>query len=298
MMAALDPLGLPIAMDVVAGQNADDRLYIPVLARALSCLSGLGKLVVGDCKMSALAIRAYLQAQGQFYLTPLSQVGEVAKQMASWIEEGVAKGEKANKVLVVDGEKTCEIARGYEFKRQCTSGDLCWEERVLVVRSHAWAQALQQNLEKRLEKARATLLALTPPVGQGKQQIKEEKDLVERADAILEKYEVTGLLTYTYERESRMTEKLVGRGRSGPNRERQVIEQVRYQVLTVKRNEEALAKRVAAFGWRAYVTTAPSTRLSFEQAVLEYRHEYRVERDFGRVIRRHPWDCSHVRQTR
>jgi transposase len=73
MMAALDPLGLPIAMDIVAGQNADDGLYIPVLERTLSCLQGKGKLVVGDCKLSALAIRAYIQAQGHYSLMPLSK---------------------------------------------------------------------------------------------------------------------------------------------------------------------------------------------------------------------------------
>jgi transposase len=282
MMATLDPLGLPIALDVLAGQHADDGLYIPVLARALSCLKGTGKLVVGDCKMSAISIRAYLQGMGHFYLTPLSQVGEVAQQMASWIEAGRAKGEEMNKVMVGDGEGIDEIACGYEFKRQCTSLDLSWEERVLIVRSRAMAQTFQQNLEKRLEKARVALLALTPPVGRGKRQIKEEKDLVERADAILEKYEVKGLLTYMYERESCVTEKLMGRGRGGPNRERQVIEQVRYQVLTVKRNEEAITKQGATLGWRAYATNAPTDRLSFEHAVLEYRDEYRVERGFGR----------------
>ena len=75
MMAALDPLGLPIAMDIVPGQNADDGLYIPVLSRVLSMFAGKGKLVVGDCKMSAAAIRAYMQAQGQFYLVPSPRSG-------------------------------------------------------------------------------------------------------------------------------------------------------------------------------------------------------------------------------
>ena len=35
-------------------------------------------------------------------------------------------------------------------------------------------------------------------------------------------------------------------------------------------------------GWRAYATNAPQTRLSFENAVLEYRNEFRIERVFGR----------------
>jgi transposase len=282
MMATLDPLGLPAALEIAAGQHADDGLYIPVLSRVLSYFPEKGKLVVGDCKISAVAIRAYLQVKGQFYLAPLAHVGEVAKQMDSWIATGVAMGAKATKVMIGEGEETEEIAQGYELKRQCSDAGQIWEERVLVVKSYAWALAQQHHLEKRLEKAEKELLALTPPVGQGKRQIKEEPHLVERVEAILAKYEVTGLLTYAYQRQSQRIEKLVGRGRGGPNREREVIEQVRYEMVAVKRDEEAIAKRVAALGWRAYATNAPQTRLSFEQAVLEYRNEYRVERDFGR----------------
>jgi hypothetical protein len=282
MMAALDPLGLPMALEIAPGQQADDGLYIPVLSRVLSTFADKGKLVVGDCKASAAAIRAYLQAEGQFYLVPLAHVGEVAKQMAFWIATGVAMGAKANKVVIGEGEEAEEIALGYELKRSCTHKGQVWEERVLIVKSHTWASAQEHHLEKRLEKAEKELRALTPPVKQGQQQIKEESQLVKQATAILSKYGVTGLLTYTYERESKKIEKLVGRGRSGPNRERQVVEQVRYQMKTVRRDEEAIAQRVAALGWRAYATNAPLTRLSLEQAVLEYRNEYRVEHDFGR----------------
>jgi transposase len=283
MMAALDPLGLPIAMDIVPGQNADDGLYVPVLKRALSCLQGKGKLVVGDSKMSAAAIRAYLQAQGQYYLMPLSQVGEVAQQMDAWVGAGVTLGEHAIKVMMTDEKGTQEIARGYELKRCCVYEKQTWEERILIVKSSAWAEAQRQNLEQRLEKATREILALTPPIGQGKRQLKEEKHLVERAEALMEKYKVKGLLVYTYERECRVEEKLVGRGRSGPHRERQVREHVRYQMITVKRDEEALAKHIAALGWRAYATNAPQVGLSFENAVLEYRDEYHVERGFGRI---------------
>src|SRR5713226_1543490 len=36
MMATLDPLGLPLALEVVSGEQADDPLYIPVLDRVLT----------------------------------------------------------------------------------------------------------------------------------------------------------------------------------------------------------------------------------------------------------------------
>jgi transposase len=282
MMSVLDPLGFPTALQLVPGQHADDGLYIPILEQTFRYLQRKGLLVVGDCKMSALAIRAYIQAAGNSYLTPLSQVGEVASEMASWIEAGMAKGEDLSKVLVCDEEGTHEIARGYEVKRFCTYDGQNWEERVLIVRSHAYAEAQQHFLEKRMDKAIAALLALTPPVGQGKRQVKDEKTLHERAEAILEKQEVTGLLTYHYTRESKQEEKLIGSGRGGPNRPRQVIEHVRYQITQVQRNAVAIAQHVATLGWRAYGTNAPSTRLSFENAILEYRNEFRIERVFGR----------------
>jgi transposase len=282
MMSVLDPLGFPIALQLVPGQHADDGLYIPVLEQTFRYLQRKGLLVVGDCKMSALAIRASIQAAGNYYLTPLSQVGEVASQMASWIEAGVAKGEDLTKVQISDEEGTYEIARGYEVKRFCTCDGQNWEERVLIVRSHAYAEAQQHYLEKRMDKATAALLALTPPVGQGKRQVKDEKTLHERAEAILEKHEVTGLLTYHFTRESKQEEKLVGSGRSGPNRSRQVVEHVRYQITQVQRNAVAIAQHLATLGWRAYGTNAPSTRLSFEKAILEYRNEFCVERVFGR----------------
>jgi transposase len=36
-------------------------------------------------------------------------------------------------------------------------------------------------------------------------------------------------------------------------------------------------------GWRVYVANQDQTALSLEQAVLAYREEYRVERNFGRL---------------
>ncbi len=66
MMATLDPLGLPLALEVVSGEQADDPLYVPTIDRVLACRDRQGLLVIGDCKMSALATRAHLHAQAQY----------------------------------------------------------------------------------------------------------------------------------------------------------------------------------------------------------------------------------------
>ena len=281
MMATLDPLGLPLALEVVSGEQADDPLYVPTIDRVLRCLGQQGLLVVGDCKMSALATRAHLQAQKQYYLTPLALVGETAQQMPQWIEAGVKQSDSLTAVLTEDGKQM--LAQGYEVSRMCVCAELSWQERVLVVRSPAYAQTQHRHLEERLSKAQQALLALTPPVGRGKRQITEEAALQSAAEAVLVKHRVTGLLTYTYQRESEQEIKWVGRGRGGVNRQQQVSERVRYQISAVERNEEAIAQLVSTLGWRAYATNGPPQRLSLEQAVREYRHEYHIEHGFGRL---------------
>jgi transposase len=86
MVAALDPLGLPLVTQVVAGDTADDNLYKPAIERVLQIIDGIGLLFVGDSKMSALAIRAYIHSLNQHYLCPLAQTGATAQEMEKWIE--------------------------------------------------------------------------------------------------------------------------------------------------------------------------------------------------------------------
>jgi transposase len=216
MMATLDPLGLPLALEVVSGEQADDPLYIPLIDRVLTSLGRTGLLFVGDCKMSALATRAHLVAREQYYLTPLAQVGETAQQMPHWIETGVAQGDALTQVLSDDEQQV--LAQGYEVSRACVCEGLTWQERVLVVRSHTYVETQRRHLEERLDNAQVALLALTPPVGRGKRQITEEAALESAAEAVLAKHRVGGLLTYSFARESEQAVKFVGRGRGGANR--------------------------------------------------------------------------------
>jgi transposase len=58
MRGSLDPLGMPLAPDVLSGERADDGLYIPSMERIRTGLQTTGLLFVGDCKMSAWEIRA------------------------------------------------------------------------------------------------------------------------------------------------------------------------------------------------------------------------------------------------
>jgi transposase len=74
MQAVLDPLGMPLATDVVSGERADDPLYVPCIERVQQSLGRSGLLFVGDCKMAAQATRAFIALAGDYYLCPLPQV--------------------------------------------------------------------------------------------------------------------------------------------------------------------------------------------------------------------------------
>src|SRR6266403_543741 len=91
MTGSLDPLGMPLATDGLSGERADDGLYIPLIERIETGLNTPGLLFVGDCKMSALATRAYVAGCQHFYLSPLPLTGTTAEAMETWITEGVRR---------------------------------------------------------------------------------------------------------------------------------------------------------------------------------------------------------------
>ena len=288
MVAALDPLGLPLVTEVVAGNQADDPLYIPAVDRVLQIIDGVGLLFVGDSKMSALAIRAHIHALGQHYLCPLAQTGTTAEDLPTWIE-AANNGEQNLQTIYVEheqGERKL-LAEGYEFERLIQAeikGEVQeWTERVLVVRSESYQRVLSQGLESRLQRATDELMALTPVPGRGKRQIQDETELIAAAEAILKAHDVEGLLSYTFERQENHRTKYLGRGRGGPQRPQQEIVTVRYQMIAITRQEKAIAALQKTFGWRAYATDAPVEQLSLEQAVLTYRDEWLIERGFHRL---------------
>jgi transposase len=57
----------------------------------------------------------------------------------------------------------------------------------------------------------------------------------------------------------------------------------RYPITDLTRDEERIDDLKAHFGWKAFVTNATAARLSLADAVLCYRHEYRIERIFNRL---------------
>jgi transposase len=288
MLGSLDPLGMPLATDVLSGERADDGLYLTLMERIRTGVKTTGLLFVGDCKMSALATRASIVRHHDWYLSPLPYTGATAEAMNAWLSEGVARGKTSELVQIFrTNDRGHEVltAEGYEFERTCGAkgSHEGWTERVLVVRSPLHAHQQAAGLNKRLHQAEAALAALTPPRGRGKRQITEEATLVEAIDRVLKAHRVEGLLRVVWEKQVEQHTQYLGRGRGSACRQQRVIAYTRYHITRIARQEETIAGLRTRYGWKAFVTHARPQRLSLAEAVLCYRHEYRVERIFNRL---------------
>jgi transposase len=283
MAAAAEPSGYLIASDVIPGQRADDPLYVPLIERVRGILDRVGLLYAGDKKMAALATRAHLASHGDYYVVPLPMTGTTAEEFDTWVD------------AIVDGEQTATliwdedrlIGGGYEHERSHTvtveGKPVTWTERVLVVRSQAWAKRQIAQLEERLSTASAELKALTPEPGRGKRQIRDETALQTAIDRVLDKHEVDGLLKVEWEREVTEVTRYKGPGRPGPNRLTYTETTIRYVITKVERDEAAIAARRQRLGWRVYATNAPIHKLTLSETVVHYRGGWCLERDFHLV---------------
>ncbi len=281
MQAALDPLGMPLATLVAAGQTADDPLYIPAIQQVREGLGSQGLLYVGDCKLMAFETRAYVQAGGDYYLGPFSKVQIRDETLDTYLKPVWAGEQSLTPVChtTPEGEQE-KIAEGYELTHTLTTTvgkeTITWIERLLVIRSLRHARASEAALQARLTKAQAALEALNEHK-QGKRRLTDVEALRQTAEKIVKHHQVDGLLSLSCNES--VQERQIRRHKQRPAETR--VE--RHLSIQVSRDEAAIQKAMARLGWRVYGTNQPVEQLSLEQAVLAYREEYLVERGFGRL---------------
>ncbi len=280
ILAALDPLGMPLVTQVVAGQHADDPLYVPAIEQVRQGLGRRHLLYVGDCKMGALRTRAVLQHGEDEYLMPLAERQLSKAELQAYLAP-VWTGQQTLMPIyrtATDGQ-TRLIAEGFERSETLTSElegqSLTWSERRLVVRSLRQAQAGEVRLRQRLAQSQAEMLALNQR-GRGKRRITSDEQLRQMAEAIVTRHRVAGLLDLTYT--TQVSQRQVRGYKGHPAR---IILQAEHRV-SVGVNESAVQETLRMLGWHVYATNATPERLSLTQAVLAYRQEYLVEQDFSR----------------
>ena len=290
MAAVTQPLAFPVSTAVLAGNRSDDELYWPTIVEVKQKVGGTGLLFVGDCKMASLDTRARIADGGDFYLTPLPNTGETAKNIGSWIDTALHK-EVAGELQAIYkpvevGQPPELIGWGYEFTRtlqtKVDEREVTWTERVQVVQSLAQQNSQKARLEKALQQAEEQLSRLTLS-GKGRKIWREEGELRQAVEAIEKEHQVEGLLGVEVQKQEKQTKKYGKAGRPTDGAEAKVEVETRYRIAAVSRNNEEIEQRHRRMGWRALVSNAPEQRLTLAGSVLTYREGGSLERPFHQI---------------
>jgi transposase len=275
----LDPLGMPLATAVVPGNSSDDPLYVPVIQAVQPSFGVGGRTYVGDCKMAALATRAFVAAGKDFYLCPLSE-NQLSRARRRELLQPVFDGAQALEQVWRPGGKGQPdelVAEGFcvdvELTAQVAEKEVTWTERRWLVRSLAYAQAQEAALERRLDNAIRALRELVVRK-QGKKQL-FHAELMQAAEAIVKREGVQGLLSYAAE--ALMSTRQVQAYRGRPARQETDV----FFQIEVRRNETQIEEKKREMGWQVYGTNALG--LLLPQAVWAYRGQYRIEDDWSRL---------------
>ena len=280
-LSALDTLGLPLTTTVVSGNGADDPLYVPEIQRVQATLGAGGKTYIGDCKMGALATRAWIAQSGDYYLCPLGgkQMPEdTLDALLAPVFGGAQPLEPVYDPAPADPTvPPALIAEGYmlavDLAATVEGQPVTWQERQLVVRLVAQAARQTQALDARLQQAVAAIHRLNERK-QGKK-ILEAPALTAAAEQILAQQRVVGLVQLDLE----TTTQVIPQRRYGA---RPATHRVQRQ-STIRAWIDPLAVAAARqrLGWRVYATNHAT--LTVATAVQAYRGQYLIERSFGRL---------------
>lgn len=279
MVATLDPLSMPLAIEVVSGEQADDGLYIPVIDKVNKTLDQDGLFYVGDAKLGSLENRSHIHRSGNKYLMPLSKKQCSPKQLTAYLAQKPAPKDSRFHQLFKDEDKEDLMAQAFEVEQTIISkeGDLTWTERHIVVHSTAWAEAQNKKLEVRLAKAEEALSQIL--VRKQRKRVPKTLEAVQlKVQQILQKYRVTDFFEVKVEQMICQVPL-----RTYKDRPATMVDKIEFK-LHYQRNESAIEEHSSQLGWRVYATNISKSQLSVPQAVLCYRQEYKIEHKFNQLL--------------
>jgi len=280
-LGSLDPAGVPLLTHTVAGQAADDPLYLPAWREMVQTIGHTRFVYVADCKAAALWTRATIDHQQGFYLFPLPLTGDNPALLRQWV---LAPPIPVAEIYLPDvtdkpGQPLL-VGQGFSLERsmQSTLEDTSvhtWTERWLITQSLAHARRQQTALQAKLAKTTAELSHLKAKPAETRPAYQA------RAARMLTQRQLEALLTVTAVETTTTQKHYQNRGRPGANSPYTLVEE-RHLHLEIQPNEAAIEEQRLLAGWRIYVLNASAARISLEQALAYYRDEWLVEHGFHR----------------
>ncbi len=280
LLGTIDPAGVPLVSETLAGNGADDPVYLPTWHRLAKVIGHKDFIYIADCKAAAHQTRAQLAQAGGRYCFPLPMTGHTPSLLKSWVLNPPTPWQE----LCLPNSTESEPVMGVGFEMELgkieydpdTKESFHWLERYLVVRSDALAHRQQKGLHQRLDKAEQALSKLAAKPHQ------DHCALHTQVQSILKRYRVTDY--FLTEIETETVTRYTGPGRPSSKDKKRTIMSTQFQ-LNFERQPEAIAQVEQLAGWRIYVTNVRIEQLSLPQAVVYYRDQWQLEHGFHRFKR-------------
>ncbi len=280
LLGTLDPAGVPLVSETLAGNGADDPVYLPTWHRLAKVIGHKDFIYIADCKAAAHQTRAQLAQAGGRYCFPLPMTGHTPSLLKSWVLNPPTSWQKIR--LPNSSESEPAMGVGFEMELGKIAYDsesdksFHWLERYLVVRSDALTHRQQKGLHQRLDKAEAALSKLAAKSHQ------DHCILQTKVQSILKRFRVRHY--FLTEIETETGTRYAGPGRPSSKDKNRTIVSTQFQ-LKFERLAEAIAIAKQLAGWRIYVTNVRIKQLSLTQAVVYYRDQWQLEHGFHRFKR-------------
>ena len=144
--------------------------------------------------MGALATREQVAAHEHYYYLPLADGAMRAEEWEALVTQAVAGSLETFTGFASIWREDEFLGYAYEYTRT-RQGETCgWWERVHLVRSQGKVHSETATLARHLAKAIPALRQLTPPQKQRVKQFATEAALQEAITAVLQRYDVEGIV--------------------------------------------------------------------------------------------------------
>lgn len=280
LLGTIDPAGVPLVSETLAGNGADDPVYLPTWKRLVKVIGHKNFIYIADCKAAAHQTRAELaQAEGR-YCFPLPMTGQTPSVLKSWVLNPPQSKQEIR--LPNSTESEAAIGVGFEIElgkieyNPEIQESFEWWERYLFVRSDALAQRQQKGLHQRLNKAEQALSKLAAKLHQ------DHCTLQTKVQSILKRYRVIDY--FLTEIGTKTVTRYSSPGRPSRQNTKPAIKSRQF-CLKFKRQPKAISQAEQLTGWRIYVTNVPVQLLCLSQAVSYYRDQWQLEHGFHRFKR-------------
>jgi transposase len=272
MLATLDPLGLPLVCQPVAGNRADEGLYVPAYEAAVNALGTSEVLVVGDSTMGALGTRGHMVAGGSCSLCAYRPPA-APEALATWREQALTRSatwQCLEKVEPKTGAVLSEVmidawAREQRWSHPVTQRTYTWTERVLVVRSSAYHAGLRRRRERALTRLTDDMVKLWQAPGRGRKRSRSRQELERTVAERIAQAGLTGVV------QTAVAEETLPDGTS------------RWIVSAVWVHLAAWQDLVDRLGWQVDVTNTTKGHYSAPALVASYPQQALEERGFSRL---------------